>query len=924
MGVRSINWLALTVVGVVLGGLCGCAAGRIASAAEAAPAATTSSATRPAATTTAPALDPRAALTLEQIAPAPRLAEPATQPATRPSLDALELYGRARDELLKNQRFSAIDLLDQAARIDPYSFEIQYTLGRAWLGTDGNAEKAAAAFERAAALRPDDLDVHLALGRQQLPADRVLKAVEQFRLARLTTEYAQDEDAAALVDFFLARALQQGGYLQAALDQYVHLRPRLQRTSEVVRGNPELTFLLGRPELLQLQIAELQEKLNRPQEALDAYRKALESDPLDMELYRRIVRVLTATGKTSEAAATARSAVAVFHANADSLALLRDVYRHSGRESEMVDELAQLRRQRPDDQALLFAYVDALSAAGRGDEAEKVLASAARDSGYDFEIVRRLVDRYESRSATTEAAAVLVEALAQRPDTLRQLSPLWSRLLQFSRPNRLRLSDLQQLQVSPGAEAARLFWLSRVADLWNRDALARHALDQAAWRIPPFAPACRIAIGQYWQREDWDEAQKLAACEKLSDSVERSHAPALAEELRGLTELNRGRFTQAIEHFTAAQTLGNRAPDLLLNQALALKALEQHSKAEQVLWKIVSDHPGYEDAYGLLFRTYLESRSPAQAVKVLQTWLSADPNSENARLLQATVYMQAGKPDAAEQVLLGLQREDPDNMQTLMALQGLYSQTGKLDQFVASLEDRLVKHPENRAVVEMLVRIYSGQKRLTEASRVLDAARGAVGQDTDLLYYIASLYTRIDQKKTTEEILRQVVKLDPKHSAASNDLGYSWADQGEHLDQAERLIRVAVEAEPDNQAFLDSLGWVLYKRGEFDQAHHYLKQAIGEAARPDPVVLDHLADSLYRLDRRDEAVKTWQRSLDRLAGGDDDREDVKQLRLQLMAKLKQAGANQPVTVAPTAEQAGATTRSSSRPAQARNSAEDNP
>ncbi|HSV13717.1 MAG TPA: tetratricopeptide repeat protein, partial [Tepidisphaeraceae bacterium] len=104
-----------------------------------------------------------------------------------------------------------------------------------------------------------------------------------------------------------------------------------------------------------------------------------------------------------------------------------------------------------------------------------------------------------------------------------------------------------------------------------------------------------------------------------------------------------------------------------------------------------------------------------------------------------------------------------------------------------------------------------------------------------------------------------------------------------------------------NESFLDSLGWVLYKRGKFTEARKYLEQAVGPAAFPDPVVLDHLADTLYRLSQNADATKLWQRSLKGIGEGEPDRDDLKQLRIQLIQKIKDAEANKPVEVAPTVE-----------------------
>ena len=146
------------------------------------------------------------------------------------------------------------------------------------------------------------------------------------------------------------------------------------------------------------------------------------------------------------------------------------------------------------------------------------------------------------------------------------------------------------------------------------------------------------------------------------------------------------------------------------------------------------------------------------------------------------------------------------------------------------------------------------------------------------------------------------MKIDPKHPPASNDLGYTWADQGINLKRAEELIRVAVAAEPDNQSFLDILGWVLYKRGQFEEAKRFLEEAIGPASFPDPVVLDHLGDIYYRMGDVPGAKKQWERSMERLGQVNADaRDDLKKLKLELQSKLKQAESGQPVNVAPVVE-----------------------
>ena len=176
--------------------------------------------------------------------------------------------------------------------------------------------------------------------------------------------------------------------------------------------------------------------------------------------------------------------------------------------------------------------------------------------------------------------------------------------------------------------------------------------------------------------------------------------------------------------------------------------------------------------------------------------------------------------------------------------------------------------------------------------------------DPDLLYSLSTLYARVGKKDASEDVLAEVLKLDPNHPGASNDLGYVWAEGGRNLPESEALIRKALDAEPHNTSYLDSMGWILYKRGKWAEARGYLDRAIGtrEAAgspRPaDPVVLNHRGDVLYRLGEKDAAVVDWQRAADHIAAMKDDADDeMKALQPQLLGKVRQEKAGEAVKVA---------------------------
>ena len=110
------------------------------------------------------------------------------------------------------------------------------------------------------------------------------------------------------------------------------------------------------------------------------------------------------------------------------------------------------------------------------------------------------------------------------------------------------------------------------------------------------------------------------------------------------------------------------------------------------------------------------------------------------------------------------------------------------------------------------------------------------------------------------ETMRKVIELDPKHANAMNYLGYTYADLGQNLDEAERLIKEALKYKPNDGYITDSLGWVYYKKGQFDKALKYLKKAV-ELVPDDPIMLEHMGDAYLKLNDRPNALKYYQKSL---------------------------------------------------------------
>jgi tetratricopeptide (TPR) repeat protein len=160
-------------------------------------------------------------------------------------------------------------------------------------------------------------------------------------------------------------------------------------------------------------------------------------------------------------------------------------------------------------------------------------------------------------------------------------------------------------------------------------------------------------------------------------------------------------------------------------------------------------------------------------------------------------------------------------------------------------------------------------------------------RDVELLYALGAAYERDGKPEAALAQMRAILAIDPENAGAMNFIGYSLAERGERLDEAEALVRRALEARPRSAGYLDSLGWIAFQRGEYARAVELLERA-ARIAGPDAVILDHLADAYRALRRTADAEGAWRRAL--RCVGEQSPSDAQRLRASIERKLRGADA----------------------------------
>jgi Tfp pilus assembly protein PilF len=121
---------------------------------------------------------------------------------------------------------------------------------------------------------------------------------------------------------------------------------------------------------------------------------------------------------------------------------------------------------------------------------------------------------------------------------------------------------------------------------------------------------------------------------------------------------------------------------------------------------------------------------------------------------------------------------------------------------------------------------------------------------------------RHNQGRTDDAIavMNRVLTREPNNIQALNFIGYTYAEQGIKLDEAERLIKKALEIKPDAGFIMDSMGWVYYQRGKYKDALEWLRKAIALEGE-DPEILEHVGDCHLALKEKDKAVENYKKAL---------------------------------------------------------------
>jgi tetratricopeptide (TPR) repeat protein len=253
------------------------------------------------------------------------------------------------------------------------------------------------------------------------------------------------------------------------------------------------------------------------------------------------------------------------------------------------------------------------------------------------------------------------------------------------------------------------------------------------------------------------------------------------------------------------------------------------------------------------------------ALIYLQLALYLEPSHAMGLLSLGDLYEDLKKPDLAIKAYEKVPASSPLSRNAEIQMAVDLDALDRTDEAKQRLQHVIAQHPKDTEAVVELGNIQRARKDFASCGdtygKAIDTVANPEKSNWVMFYFRGICYERSHQWPLAEADMKKALELFPDQPLVLNYLGYSWVDQGVHLDQGMDMIRRAVEQRPDDGYIVDSLGWAYFRTGNYDEAVKNLERAV-ELKPEDPTINDHLGDAYWRVGRTLEAHFQWSHAKD--------------------------------------------------------------
>lgn len=366
---------------------------------------------------------------------------------------------------------------------------------------------------------------------------------------------------------------------------------------------------------------------------------------------------------------------------------------------------------------------------------------------------------------------------------------------------------------------------------------------------------------------------------------------ALAERYWSMGELG-----AAEREYLAARKYTDRDDKIIVALARLYSASNRWEEAARSWEELIDRDIRPNESRRRLIRIYIDTNKLDKALPLAIQLKELEPLDRENRLNLADLYLAANQIDQALYELAVLWKGEPGDLRIAYRMVDISLSRERHNEAVATLQrilevnkedlwawtrlaysfDRLDDakrsslalraaqriDPENKTAFALMGDAYASTGMDEKALEYFNMSYNLGGRSPGFLFQKGVLEERTGRLDQSIRTLRELISNDPDHASGLNFLGYLFAEEGIHLDEAEELVYRALQLEPGNPFFLDSLGWIYYRRGEYERAVIELERSAALRER-DSVIHEHLGDAYAAAGRNDDAREVYRNLLEK-------------------------------------------------------------
>jgi len=394
---------------------------------------------------------------------------------------------------------------------------------------------------------------------------------------------------------------------------------------------------------------------------------------------------------------------------------------------------------------------------------------------------KRMVELFASTGRNTDANQLLTAILKQNPKDSEAIAMRAALMLSTGDLAQINqaANDLQSLVAKTPDNHLLRFNLARAYVAKNDPEQARLQLEAAIKIRPDFVVARDLLARIYLTKNDFAKALK-----ESDDVIAMNKDDVQARLNRSSALMGLGEPKKASEELERILQMAPNNTDARFQAGYLAWQGKDFRRAEQVFGDLYRANP--KDLRGLIgvIETMASQDKMGQAIKVMEESVSREPDRRDFRLALANMYVRDQRFDQAINLLQELLKTDPKS-------------------------------------ADLLLRLAESQRRKGDINTAIETFRRASQAAPSYPRALLQLGLLLDgtgRREQAKPIYEQILKIQPDHPVALNNLAFIKAEEGQDLDEALTMAQRARQGMPNSPDVMDTLGWIYLKKNLSEDA----------------------------------------------------------------------------------------------------------